>query len=107
MNKEIQNWLLIDDIRDLNCDFIARTFDAGLEALAKGGWTHLCLDHDLGEENPAHNGYEILKQGLERGLIPRNVQLVTSNPVGKQNMANALLAHGYVQLNPINFVKEP
>ena len=41
-------WLLIDDVRDLNADAIARTPEAGQRLLASGPWACLCLDHDLG-----------------------------------------------------------
>ena len=65
-------WLLIDDVRDLNTEAIARTPEAGRKLLAVGGWENLCLDHDLAA---TESGYDILVWELERGLIPANVQL--------------------------------
>ena len=37
-------WLLIDDVRDLNTDAIARTPEAGQRLLASGPWACLCLN---------------------------------------------------------------
>lgn len=85
--------LLIDDIRELDMDLIARTGGEGLYALEAYPVTHLYMDHDLGEDST--NGYEVLTLALELGLCPENVFLVTSNPVGRQNMESALLNSGY------------
>ncbi len=86
-------WLLIDDKRDLNCEVIARTPKAAKQLLAVGGWSCVCFDHDLGEDE---SGYDILKWALAGGFVPDKVQLVTSNPVGRQNMKNVLLDNGYI-----------
>lgn len=40
--------LLIDDIRELEMDYIARDGLAGLRALEEYPVTHLYMDHDLG-----------------------------------------------------------
>lgn len=93
-------WLLIDDVRDLNTEAIARTPEAGRKLLALGGWKCLCLDHDLAA---AESGYDILVWALELGLVPAMVQLVTSNPVGRSNMRAALETAGYVTCDGINF----
>jgi len=104
--------LLIDDVRQLPADCVARTPEAGREALRKGGWSVLLLDHDLGEDyGPfaedywedgmayAENGYGILQWGLDRNLIPDTVELVSSNPSGRHNITRALVAEGWVQKN--------
>lgn len=88
-------WLLIDDIRDLNTDVIARTPEAGMKLLALGGWDCLCLDHDLATEK---TGYDVLVWAIECGFLPKMVQLVTSNPVGRQNMTAALENAGFRKL---------
>ncbi len=93
-------WLLIDDVRDLNTEAIARTPEAGRKLLAVGGWECLCLDHDLAA---TESGYDVLIWALERGLVPANVQLVTSNPVGRSNMRAVLEASGYETRDGINF----
>lgn len=95
-------WLLIDDIRDLNCDKTARTADEGKVALRAGGFTHLCLDHDLGEAS-VETGYDVLVWALHYGLVPENVQLVTSNPVGRSNMRFQLENAGWSTTDGVNF----
>jgi len=93
-------WLLIDDKRDLGCDVIARTPVAGKMLLALGGWECLCIDHDLGAEE---SGYDIIKWGLQNGFIPKWVQIVSSNPVGRENIKNILIDHLYTTSGGINF----
>ena len=100
-------WLLIDDIRDLNCEVIARTPDAGRKAISIGGWECICFDHDLGPDS-VKTGYDVMKWAFDNdhmNNIPR-VQLVTSNPVGRDNMANLLLYNGYETKNNIDFYKK-
>lgn len=80
--------LLIDDMRDIKVDRIARTFDDGIEALKnEGPWNILYLDHDLGDEDPHKTGYGIMEY-LEANpdKLPGKIELVTSNPVGRQKM---------------------
>lgn len=90
--------LLIDDVRELNMDLTARTSAEGKKALAENPVTHLYMDHDLGEfDGEFRNGYEVLLWALENGHCPPNVFLVTSNPVGRQNMALALVSYDYTQ----------
>ena len=88
-------WLLIDDVRNVNCDVIARNGPAGRKMLALGGWEALCLDHDLGDVG-TETGYDVLVWALENNLVPPIVQLVTANPVGQANMARALVQAGYI-----------
>lgn len=98
--EEYTMWLLIDDVRDLNADAIARTPEAGKRLLGAGPWSCLCLDHDLGTPE---SGYDVLVWALTNDCLPRRVQLVTSNPVGRRNMAAALEVAGYTSLDGINF----
>jgi hypothetical protein len=81
-------YLLIDDMRNILCHRIARTFDDGVKALKEEGpWTALYLDHDLGDPDPAKTGYGImcfLEANPE--YLPERIVLVTSNPVGRDNM---------------------
>jgi hypothetical protein len=99
-------WLLIDDIRDLNCDVIARTAKAGLKLLEQGGWSTVCFDHDLGEDEAT--GYEVMAHAFLADWMKevKHVQLVTSNPVGRTNMANLLKDEGYSSKDGINFYHE-
>jgi hypothetical protein len=96
-------WLLIDDIRDLNTDAIARTAGAGKALLKAYPWECLCLDHDLGETS--ETGYQVLLWAINENALPEKVQLVTSNPVGRANMAQTLLANGYRSKDGFNFQK--
>lgn len=85
--------LLIDDIRtpdmvSLEEDVqIARTYDQGIECLREGNWDILYLDHDLGDPDERKTGYGImcfLEQNID--LLPKEIVLVTANPVGRKNM---------------------
>lgn len=96
-------WLLIDDKRSLNADVIARTPEAGRKMLALGGWDGLLLDHDLG---PCESGAGVLDWAIENGFVPAKVMLVTSNPVGADNMARALYAAGFDSPNRRSFTKQ-
>lgn len=79
--------LLIDDMRDIDADVVARTFDAGIEALRTQKFDVLYLDHDLGDPDPNKTGYGVMKfleENVDR--LPGKIVLVTSNPVGRANM---------------------
>ncbi|MHA2402130.1 MAG: cyclic-phosphate processing receiver domain-containing protein [Candidatus Kariarchaeaceae archaeon] len=90
--------LLIDDIREYEMDHIARTPRDGQKALLSFPVTHLYLDHDLGDPD-LPTGYDVLVWALMRDCAPPNIQLVTSNPVGRDRMAAALENAGYTKKN--------
>lgn len=96
-------WLLIDDKRDLNCEAIARTSEVAKKLIALGGWDCICFDHDLGEETTGYNILEWMINDLN--LYPKRIQLVTSNPVGRNKMALVLDNVGYKTIDKINFYK--
>ncbi len=96
-------WLLIDDVRDAGADVIARNAAAGKKMLAQQCWSHLLMDHDLGD---VEDGYDVLTWGLAHGFVPDHVQLVTSNPVGRERMAAALIAAGYVARGRIDYYNQ-
>lgn len=79
--------LLIDDVRDIVADRVARTFDDGIAALQGEKWDKVYLDHDLADPDPAKTGYDILNW-LEANPehLPVEIFLVTQNPVGRQKM---------------------
>ncbi len=87
-------WLIIDDQRELGCDVIARTPEAARALLTCAGFNFECviLDHDLGTKE---TGLDVLRYGIESETLPNRVQLCSSNPVGRQNMAAELKAAGY------------
>ncbi len=87
--------LLIDDMRDLTADAVARTGEEGIRALQNDGpWGMLYLDHDLGE---GKTGYDVACW-LERNpqFLPERVIIVSSNPVGRKNI-EAVLRKFYIQ----------
>jgi len=87
-------WLLIDDTRDLGCEVVARTPEAARKLLTFSGFLFdcVCFDHDLGTEE---TGLDVLRYGIESDTLPNHVQLVTSNPVGRENMGKELHSAGY------------
>jgi hypothetical protein len=102
-------WLMIDDQRNLNCELEARTAAEGRALLIQyaGQIECLCLDHDLGPCPVTginqESGYDIALWALMNEIMPPRVQLVSANPVGRQNIANALGAYGYITRDGINF----
>lgn len=98
-------YLLIDDMREIHVDIIARTAAAGkaiLESLS-GCIDCLGIDHDLGG---LITGYDIVRWVICRGYLPKRVQIVTMNPVGREAIQNVLLDAGYKQEDNSNFVRE-
>jgi hypothetical protein len=95
--------LLIDDLRVMTVHRTARTYDDGIVALQNGPWDVLYLDHDLGEEK---TGYDITNW-LEQNPAyqPEAVVLVTMNPVGRENIARALVAMGYIRISVTELVR--
>lgn len=81
--------LLIDDVRELDVDLTARTVDEGKAALEAGGVTHLYLDNDLGLDQPME-GIDILTWARDNDLVPSNVYIVSSNPIGRKRMEDVL-----------------
>jgi hypothetical protein len=98
-------WLLIDDFRDLNVDVIAVDVSAGKRCLTAfaGEIECLLLDLDMGASG---NGYDLAKWAVANGLMPNRVQLVTDNPVGRDNIAGCLVAAGWTKKSATEFIKE-
>lgn len=81
--------LLIDDVRTMPVDKIVRTYDEGIQALQENKWDIVWLDHDLGcfKDGKEYTGYTILCWLEENPrFLPKNIRLVTSNPVGRARM---------------------
>lgn len=82
--------LLIDDLRNIPADIVARNYDAGIEALRdQGPFDLLYLDHDLGDyaHGVEKTGYDIMLFLEENPqYLPKEIKLVTSNPVGRRKM---------------------
>jgi len=87
--------LLIDDIRDLKADVIARNYFDGIRHLKDNGpWDLVLLDHDLAsydENKKEKTGYDIMCWLEEHTkYLPAEIQLVTSNPVGRKRMQQVI-----------------
>lgn len=101
--------ILIDDIRMMNVDIIARNYDSGLSILNK--FNHLIdtlyIDHDLGSEDPNETGYTLISDLIQSDFKkhPDTIIIVSSNPVGRDNIARALLNNGYKKETPSRFIK--
>lgn len=99
--------LIIDDMRTLNCDVVVRTAAAGKLLLHAIHENIECLyiDHDLGfDENGVEmNGYDIIKWAIKNRCLPDKIQIVSQNPVGRNNIGSILLHAGYTTSNMIDF----
>lgn len=87
--------LLIDDMRNIETTRVARTYDDGIAALQERQWDVLYLDHDLGDfsgpNGSERNGYHVVCW-LEANpqFLPKQIVVVSSNPVGRSNIAAVL-----------------
>ena len=89
---------LLDDIRVIeDVDVTCRSARQAMPVLEKEMFDVYFFDHDLGSTKPGTSGYDVLKWALENDLLnpEGSVFLVTSNPVGRQNMENQLFTYGY------------
>ena len=95
-------WAIIDDIRTLNCELVARTARDGIQMVVDNfdNIECLCLDNDLGE---VVEGYDVLCHLMYMNKVPDKVQLVTSNPVAQQKMGKLLQSNGYKTIDNRNF----
>lgn len=104
--------LLIDDLRDFRPDYkpeelvIARTLPEAFMALENTSWDSIWLDHDLGldENGDTATIGPILEHLCELAFngtpVQVNVIMIhTSNPVGAQQMKQALTTYGYPAVN--------
>jgi len=86
--------LLIDDIRDLAADVIARNYFEGIKQLKLNGpWDLLLLDHDLASfiDSKEYTGYDIMcwLEGNQE-YLPSEIICVSSNPVGAQRIKTVI-----------------
>ena len=101
--------LLVDDFRDRkDVDLIARSYDAALFATDEIRFDVMYLDHDLASDK---TGYHLVCHMIEKDLemreyiddihylgcttMPKEIVIVSSNPVGVQNIERALANYGY------------
>jgi hypothetical protein len=102
--------ILVDDIRELSFLGISpsatvyRTGEDFLENIPEQEITTLFIDHDLGE---GINGYKVVTELIEiRNTKPWSVIIVSSNPVGVENIGRCLEANGYRKLNSTTFMRD-
>lgn len=93
-NKYIKT-LLIDDMRDIKADIIARTYEEGIKALKEDGpFSVLYLDHDLAsydENGNEKTGYHVmcfLEEFPE--YLPEKIICVSSNPAGMKRIHSVI-----------------
>ena len=97
--------LLIDDLRQIKADVIARDFESGIHALKhEGPFDVLYLDHDLAQDHEGNhfseeidghiyvrNGYGIMCFLEEHPYyLPKRIEIVSSNPVGRRKMQTVI-----------------
>lgn len=90
-------WILIDDQRNGDYDVIFRNGESAIwamRAFKEVGLKveHLAIDHDLGK---GMDGYSVMISLEKFDLIPEQVTIVSSNPVGVKNIGALLKADGY------------
>lgn len=83
--------LLIDDMRNITADLIARTYDEGIKALMNDQWDILLLDHDLGcfdVDGREWTGYDVMcwLESHPEHLPTNYIRVVSSNPAGRKRM---------------------
>lgn len=88
----------LDDVRDAPVGW-RRTYTVRetIDLIREGKVSELSLDHDLGDTDPEHSGYDVLSW-LESEIAlrhdyyfaPTSIFLHTQNPVGKERMKRAI-----------------
>lgn len=93
--------LLIDDDRELTADIIARTCEGARVILLAIGERLEAIYFDYDLDDYQDNGYKIMCYALEELCIrPKNIGIVTANPVGRKNMEACLSSCGYKKTHP-------
>lgn len=96
--------LLIDDQREgCGFDVVCRTDISAMIVMkliqqSLSDWDEIAFDHDLGQN--CRSGVSLMKWCFEEfgGRIPaKQICIVTSNPVGRENMVDLLRDHGYIE----------
>ena len=96
--------LLVDDFRDMAADIIARNYSSAIKVLINIPIDKLILDHDIGSDK---NGYDILNFIFRPDIriYPKEVVLITMNPVGRENMTRALENNNYKKYGGNSFYR--
>lgn len=101
--------LLVSRREDFYCDIIVRTSKAAklviqsaIDSDLESEFDCVYFDCDLESEQ---KGYYTLKWALEYSTLPDHIQIVTTDPVSKQDMAVLLKSHNYETTDNNNFYK--
>jgi hypothetical protein len=91
--------VLIDDIREVpGMDLVFRTWGESYYFIqTEPIIEELVLDNDLGEDISARDGYSLLQFMLMLGVLPKQVYLITANPVAEAKMRDLLVSTGYTK----------
>ncbi len=75
-------------------DMIVRNYKTAMRVLVAFKVEHLYLDYDLGEKK---TGLDVMLEAMSLGVLPKHVQVITMNPVGRERMERVLGNDGYEQ----------
>lgn len=88
--------LLIDDVRDIHVDVIARNYKSAIELLKAHTWEEVLIDHDIAsydESGREYTGYDVvcwMEANLPPERIPKTMRCVSANPVGRQKIEQVI-----------------
>ena len=94
--------LLVDDMRTADVTSIRRNYRTACVDAFKNKYDLLYLDHDLGEEK---TGYDFIKYCIHHNITFKEVNIVSSNPVGRDNIGFILVGNGYRKVTPFSFIR--
>ena len=100
-------WLLVDDLREIKADHVARTAADATRMLNKNEYDGAYFDHDLASYDEAGReitGYHVMLEALHNNRLPKKIILVTANPVGRKKMEDLLRFFEYTKKSPTEFV---
>ena len=88
--------LYLDDVRTPPIGYVlAKTVEEAIDIIENNQIDRLSLDHDLGEDEFGEirkTGYDLVKYICEHRIAANAIFLHTSNPVGRDNMYETLVA---------------
>lgn len=101
--------ILVDDLRTTehlripSGTAVFRTGEDFLDNVPEEEILTLFIDHDLGK---GISGYKVVTELVEeREVKPWSFIIVSSNPVGRENIGRCLKANGYREINPTTFMR--
>ena len=89
-------YFLIDDVRNIEADLIARTYEGALAVMPLIHTTveTLGIDYML-DYCGINTGLKLLNKFHREGWLPPNIQVVSSHPIGKKEIIQFLEMVGY------------